>query len=82
MTVQAEYWHSARPSEISRNPIAPVAAADERLVFEDGDVTSGYLLKLVVFENGMLNTAMFSDDEALPITAHEEPSSFPGTLLY
>ena len=82
MTVQAEYWHSGTPSERSWNPITPIAATEERIIFEDSDVTSGYLLKLVVYENGMLNTVMFSDDQAIPITAQQEPAdSLPGTYF-
>ena len=55
VSVQAEYWDRRQPNNVSVNPPQSVPAEDERLTFVDDAVTTEYLLRLLVYENGVRN---------------------------
>ena len=67
MTIQAEYWNVNSPGDRRRNPEAPVDAEEEMLTFYDSSMSSYNRLQLVVFENGLENTNMLDDGDAIVI---------------
>ena len=69
VTVQAEYWNRDYSQNKSRNPPNPIDAADEMLEFYDDSITNNYIITLVLFENGIENTAF--DDVSIPIEQKE-----------
>ena len=69
MTVQAEYWNRDYSQNKSRNPTNSVDAVEEILEFYDASITNNYVITLILFENGIENTAF--DDVSIPIEQKE-----------
>ena len=56
VTIQVEYWPSNDVSDTNRCPNIAVQAEEQELKFYDESIDASYVMRLVVYENGLENT--------------------------
>ena len=83
VTVAAEYWHGNTPEHKTVRPAIPVNAELETLIFYDDKVTSGYVMRLLVYENTMLNPALVvNEEDAIEVIVEPEDKGCKYTCTF